>query len=128
MERRERIIWCTFSGTLNGSLLKFFNANLEGLIGDLKGSPWGYLSSSLDASVATQEVEDLLLESGLQGLQWGCVAAAYVMTSPIAIAQTQRVRQKMGIPQSIHEVLFDTEDDALAFLNQAIQSVLRKQS
>lgn len=93
-------------------------------MGDLKGSPWGYLSSSAEASVATKEVEDLLVESGRLGLQWGCVAAAYIMTSPIAIEQTRRVRQELGIPLPLEDILFDTEEQALSYINGVIQSVL----
>lgn len=117
---------CTHKGTLNGSLMRFFNTHLEEVLGDVKGTPWGYLSNAMETSAATKEVEDLLLESGLLGLKWGCVAAAYVMTSPIAIAQTQRVREKMGIPYSIQDILFDSEDEAKTFLENSVQSFVDK--
>ena len=119
---------CTYTGNLNGSLMTFFNNNLESVVGDLKGSPWGYLSSSEEATAGTQEVEELLMESGRLGLQWGCVAAAYVLKSPVAIAQTRRVRDKLGIPTPLDDILFATEEDAMVYLNQALQSVMDSRS
>ena len=128
MERRGRIILCSHTGSLNGSLMRFFNDHLEEVIGDLKGSPWGYLSSSLEATVATQEVEDLLVESGRLGLRWGCVAAAYVLKSPVAIDQTRRVREQLGIPTPLDDILFTTEEEAFNYLTQAVQAVVDARS
>ena len=126
MQLQGRILLVTYKGTLNASLMHFFSDNLEEALSDIKGSPWGYLSHSNEASVATKDVEALLMESGLNGLQWGCVGAAYLIKSPVLMAQTSKVRKAMGIEQPLEDVLFDTLEEARAYLQQIFESALQK--
>lgn len=116
LERRSRIVIASFSGALNASVLRFFSEHLESVLGDLKGRPWCYLSNSPEAMVGTGEAEAVLIESGKLGHKWGCVQAAYVLTSPVAIAQAKRIRDNIGIEQPLSEVLFDTEAEAFTYL------------
>lgn len=111
---------CRFSGAVNQTLLTFFGKNLEEVVGPLKGSPWAYLSSSADAYAGTPEVETLLVSAAKKGYEWGCVQGAYVLTSPVAIAQTRKIRDEIGVFQPLEEVLFDTEEQAIEFLNDVI--------
>ena len=120
LERRGRILIARYSGAISGSLLRFFIDNLEVLLGEIKGSPWGYLSSSDLAAIGTTEVEALSVKVGKLAIEWGCVQGAYVLKSPVALAQTRRVRQQIGLEQPLEEVLFETDEEALSFLESAV--------
>ncbi|BDX05262.1 hypothetical protein [Planctobacterium marinum] len=126
LERNGRIIVASFVGAINAGVLKYFSEHLELLLGELKGRPWCYLNNSPEAMVGTEEAEAVLIESGRLGHKWGCVQAAYVLTSPVAIAQTKRIRENIGIEQPLSDVLFSNEDDAFqyltAFLDQLPES------
>lgn len=123
LERRDRIVVACFSGSINAGTLAFFSEHLEPVVGELKGRSWCYLSSSSEAMVGTQEAETLLMEAGRLGHQWGCVQAAYVLKSPVAIAQTRRIREKIGVEQPLDEVLFDTEAQAVEYLNHYLDNL-----
>lgn len=123
LERRDRIVVASFAGAINAGILKFFSENLESVVGDLKGTTWAYLSSSAEAMVGTEEAEALLTEAGKLGHLWGCVQAAYVLTSPVAIAQTRRIREKLGVEQPLSDVLFSTEAEAFDYLSSFLEQL-----
>ena len=120
MERQDNIVLCRFFGAINQTLVQFFEENLERVVGDLKGQPWAYLSSSTEAMAGTAECEAGLIRSGIDAHTWGCVQAAYVLKSPVAIAQTRRIRDTIGIEQPLEDVLFDTEGAARSYLEQSL--------
>ena len=126
MQMQGRILLVTHKGTLNGSMVQFFSDNLEDALGDIKGSPWGYLSHSTEASIATQDFESLMMESGLKALEWGCVGAAYLIKSPVLLAQTSKVWQALNSDRSFDDMLFDNLQDAQEYLQQVIERVLRE--
>ncbi|MCC2604949.1 hypothetical protein [Planctobacterium marinum] len=121
LQRRGRIVVASFFGAINASVLQFFCDNLVKVVGDLKGSPWGYLSSSSEAMVGTEEAEAMLIAGGKIGLQLGCVRAAYVLKSPVAIAQTRRIRERLGVEPALDEILFASESEAIDYLEAYLE-------
>lgn len=117
MERQGKIVLCRFQGSVGSTLLTFFARHLEQVVGPLKGSPWAYLSSSADAVAGTPEAEAVLAKAAIEAHGWGCVQAAYVLTSPIAISQTRNIREKIGVQQPLEDVLFTTEEAAKEYLS-----------
>ena len=117
MSREGQIIIARFSGAVNASILRFFYDNLMSLSEELVGSPWGFLNASEHAFAATGEAEELLIKAGIEGHQRGCVQAAYVLNSPVAMAQTNKIRAAIGITQPLEEVLFASEAKAKEYLH-----------
>lgn len=116
MEREGDIIVARFSGAVNGSMLRFFFEHLVLLAEAKATSPWAFLNASESAFAATAEAEALLVKAGIKGYQLGCVQAAYVLQSPVAVAQTKKIRATIGITQPLEEVLFATEPQAHDYL------------
>lgn len=116
LERKGCIVISRFTGAINASVMHFFCENLPVAVGDLRGSPWAYLSSSSEAMAGTEEAEALLMEGVKIGMQMGCVGAAYVLSSPVAIAQTRRIREKLGAQPDLDDILFASEPEAIGYL------------
>ncbi|XOV80695.1 MAG: hypothetical protein ACFHVJ_07040 [Aestuariibacter sp.] len=124
MERQGRIVVCRFKGSINHTLLNFFTKNLPTVLGDLQGQQWGYLSSSGEVDAGTPESEKLLVQAGKKVLQLGCVKAAYVLTSAIAIAQTRKARSICGVTEPLEDIIFSSEEDAKRFLQEQLAIIL----
>lgn len=105
-----------FKGNLNPQLLNHFKAALLNTIEPFKHLPWGYISHSPEVIAATPDAEKNMIDvSQTMGIN-NCLISAFVLTSPIAIRQLQRIMHSSGRDAHLQECLFADLQSAKKFV------------
>lgn len=116
------IVIAQFKGNLNPELLNHFKAALLDTIATFKHQPWGYISHSPDVVAATPDAEKNMIDvSQTMGIN-NCIMSAFILTSPIAIRQLQRIMHSSGRDAYLQECLFDDLPSAKAFIKSQLTS------
>ena len=118
----DNIIITTFKDAVSVSIVEYFIKTTERIIQTMTPRPWGYISFSLEAQAATPEAYKLLIKAAKTFQQHGCVKSAYVLGTPIAIAQTEQLMAAIGITTPLKDVLFDDLDQARGFMTDFLDS------
>ncbi|GHB56375.1 hypothetical protein GCM10008107_01500 [Psychrosphaera saromensis] len=122
MTIHENILISEFEGAVSVSIVEFFIKAAKTLIKKINAEKWGYISCSKQAEAATPDAEKLLIQSAHLFYDMGCVQSAYVLTSPIAISQVQKLRASIGIDEPLKNILFDDLQQAKDFILNTLQS------
>lgn len=116
IELQEQIITAQFHGSVSLDSVNYFAKISKQLIAQISDKPWGYVSYSAQADAATPEALATFIQCAVYFYQQGCVASAYVLKSPIAIAQVQQMRSELNVTEPLHHVLFDNLQQATQFV------------
>lgn len=116
----EDILIAEFEGAVSVSIVEYFIKAAETLIKQINTKKWGYISCSKQAEAATPEAERILIQSAHMFYDMGCVKSAYVLTSPIAISQVQKLRSSIGVDEPLKNVLFNDLAEAQAFIKDCL--------
>lgn len=119
------IISSIVKGVIGDSLTSKFIADLKIMAEHVPGSIWGYYSDQSECQGFTPHSESNLVESSKHSIASGCVEDAYLSGSAMAIDQIAKTRMKAGVPTDLQERLFDSEQDAKAFLQKALEKAYR---
>jgi hypothetical protein len=122
MKIHENILISEFEGAVSVSIVEYFIKAAKRLIKKINAEKWGYISCSKQAEAATPDAEKLLIKSAQLFHEKGCVQSAYVLTSPIAISQVQKLRASIGIDEPLKNILFDDLEQAKYFISKTLQS------
>jgi hypothetical protein len=118
----NNIMTTKLKGAVSISLVEYLIKTAEKLIKDITPQPWGYISSSIKAQALTPDGYALLVKAAKAFQKNGCVKSAYVLSSPIAIAQIEKLRRDMGVTIPLKDVLFDDLDQARDFMTDFLDS------
>jgi hypothetical protein len=118
----DNIIITTFKDAVSVSIVEYFIKTTERIIQTITPRPWGYISFSLEAQAATPEAYKLLIKAAKTFQQHGCVKSAYVLGTPIAIAQTEQLMAAIGITTPLKNFLFDDLEQAKNFISSTLRS------
>lgn len=110
------IVIAQFSGNLELELLCKFKAALFETIQSVKGEKWGYISDSSNVLAATPQAEQEMVAISHSMQQNNCLISAFVLTSPIAISQMQRIMQNAKRDVYFKDCLFDNLESAKPFI------------
>ncbi|MCV2883371.1 hypothetical protein OE749_01500 [Aestuariibacter sp. AA17] len=122
MEVHGNIVVGRFSGAISSNLTSKLASAITDLLAPLQGTPWGYLSISNLAEGATPDAEQGLIDALMVGFKMGVVCSAYIIHSPVAVAQMDRVRKACGATDDIRDHLFSDEKSAREYLNEKIRA------
>lgn len=122
IELQHNIITAKFSGALDAKLTLAFKRALLELTPSLNGQKWGYLSLSQQSLAATPEAEDILVECMQLCWSLGCVVAAYVLGSNLAVDQLDRVCRKAGLQTGAEGKVFDSPEQGKLHIEQTLSS------
>lgn len=116
------IVIAQFKGSLNPELLNHFNATLLETIAPFKHLPWDYISDSPDVVAATPDAEKNMIDVSQTMGKNNCLISAFVLTSPIALRQIQRIMHGSGRDAHLQDCLFDDLQQAKSFVNKILTS------
>lgn len=114
-------------GSCGTRLIENLTEGLMNLSKEFSPYSWGYLSLSPNVDAASQSAEIAMIEMTKKMIANGCVVDAYILTTPLAIAQTARIRTESGVTSDIQNVLFSNADDARTFIHGYINKFNRKE-
>jgi len=120
MRLQDNILISEFKGAVSVSIVEYFIKAAETLIKQIDVKAWGYISCSEQAEAATPDAEKLLIQSAKLFYEKGCIQSAYVLTSPIAIAQVEKLRASIGVTEPLKNVLFKDLTEAQAFITDIL--------
>ncbi|MBB1277108.1 MULTISPECIES: hypothetical protein [unclassified Pseudoalteromonas] len=112
----NNIVIAQFSGNLELELLSNFKTALFETIQSFKGEKWGYISDSSNVVAATPQAEQEMVAISHSMQQNNCLISAFVLTSPIAISQMQRIMQNAKRDVTFKDCLFDNLESAKHFI------------
>jgi hypothetical protein len=118
----NNIMITEFTGPVSASLVDYLIKTTDTLFENIEIKPWGYISHSTEVEAATPDGYKLLVEAAKKMGLYGCVKSAYVLTSPIAIAQTEHLRVACGVTAPITDVLFDELEQAKQFITDFLEN------
>jgi hypothetical protein len=121
LRRVDDILHVNISGLCGIDLVNFYSNSISKIAPQFGGTKWGLVSNSPGYQAATPDAEKVFYDVALICIEAGCRADAYVMQSPIAIAQTNAIRKSYGAPVPFEQVLFVNETDAVNYLTQALK-------
>lgn len=110
-----------FTGAISISLVEYLITTSTKLLKKRSSKPWGYISCSKKAEAATPEAYNLLVEAAKNFKLCGCIKSAYVLSSPIAIAQTETLVLATGNTTPIKNLLFDELEQAKEFITNVLE-------
>lgn len=113
--KKQNYIEAHIEGACDMTMINALREGLVELAATFNNTPWGYVSLSPNVDAATQGGEDAIFAMTLELMAKGCIVDSYYLTSPLAIAQTKRVREKAGITSDFNLVLFNNPQDARTF-------------
>ena len=116
------IIIAQFSGNLDLELLANFKAALFDKVAEFEGKQWGYISDSSCVLAATPDAEQEMVAISTQMQHTNCLISAFVLTSPIAISQMQRIMQNAKRDVDFNQCLFDNLDAAKRFISSQLNN------
>lgn len=116
------IVIAQFKGSLNPELLNHFNTTLLETIAPFKHLPWGYISDSPDVVAATPDAEKNMIDVSQTMGKNNCLISAFVLTSPIALRQIQRIMHGSGRDAHLQDCFFDDLQQAKSFVNKILTS------
>jgi hypothetical protein len=123
----QNVITAIFKGSVSLSIAEYFVKAMELALKEIELPYWGYVSYSNQAEATTPDAYDLILKTANKHRSSGCVAAAHVLTSSIAIYQTQKIRDSIGLKEPLEECLFDNINDAKVFVLKELSAYENKQ-
>ena len=116
------IIIAQFSGNLDLELLANFKTALFDKVAEFEGKQWGYISDSSCVLAATPDAEQEMVAISTQMQHTNCLISAFVLTSPIAISQMQRIMQNAKRDVDFNQCLFDNLDAAKRFISSQLNN------
>ncbi|TMO04922.1 hypothetical protein CWB60_14775 [Pseudoalteromonas sp. S327] len=116
------IIIAQFSGNLDLELLANFKAALFDKVAEFEGKQWGYISDSSCVLAATPDAEQEMVAISTHMQHTNCLISAFVLTSPIAISQMQRIMQNAKRDVDFNQCLFDNLDAAKRFISSQLNN------
>lgn len=116
------IIIAQFSGNLDLELLANFKAALFDTVAEFEGKQWGYISDSSCVLAATPDAEQEMVAISTQMQHTNCLISAFVLTSPIAISQMQRIMRNAKRDVDFNQCLFDNLDAAKRFISSQLNN------
>jgi hypothetical protein len=122
IEAKGRILSITLNGAMGLSLSKSYVKDLLHASENLTGEPWGYFACALDFDASTSEASSVVSEGYKRCMKNGCVVDTYCLSSPVAKAQLQKMRCALKIAAPLEERLFDSEEQAIVFINETLAS------
>lgn len=118
----DNIVIAQFEGNLNPQLLTHFKAALLNTIKPFNLKAWGYISNSPDVVAATPDAEQNMVDVSQTMGANNCVVSAFILTSPIAIRQLQRILQGSNRDAYLQDCLFNDLPSAKAFIKKVLTS------
>ncbi len=118
------IIIAQFSGNLDLELLANFKAALFDKVAEFEGKQWGYISDSSCVLAATPDAEQEMVAISTHMQHTNCLISAFVLTSPIAISQMQRIMQNAKRDVDFNQCLFDNLDAAKRFISSQLNNAV----
>ena len=118
----DDIVIAQFEGNLNPQLLNHFKAALLNTIEPFKHLPWGYISHSPQVVAATPDAEKNMVDVSQTMGANNCLISAFVLSSPIAIRQLQRIMHSSGRDAHLQDCLFNDLPSAKAFIKSQLTS------
>ena len=116
------IIIAQFSGNLDLELLANFKTALFDKVAEFEGKQWGYISDSSCVLAATPDAEQEMVVISTHMQHTNCLISAFVLTSPIAISQMQRIMQNAKRDVDFNQCLFDNLDAAKRFISSQLNN------
>ena len=116
------IIIAQFSGNLDLELLANFKTALFDKVAEFEGKQWGYISDSSCVLAATPDAEQEMVAISTHMQHTNCLISAFVLTSPIAISQMQRIMQNAKRDVDFNQCLFDNLDAAKRFISSQLNN------
>lgn len=116
------IMTTEFEGAISTTIVKYLIKIADKFIKNISAKPWGYVSSSTKAQALTPDGYALLVKAAKAFKKGGCVKSAYVLSSFIAIDQTQKLREEVGVTSPIEDVLFGDLAQAKDFIADFLNS------
>ncbi|MFY8275154.1 hypothetical protein AAEU32_13595 [Pseudoalteromonas sp. SSDWG2] len=116
----DKVIVGEFSGAINERMMASFVEQIAQMVQEHNLSQWGYIGDSLNVPAATPEAQQHMVDIGNFMYSKGCKAIAFVLHSPIAINQLDKIRKQMGRTNDTRDIIFDNLDDALVYVNSFI--------
>ncbi len=116
------IIIAQFSGNLDLELLANFKTALFDKVAEFEGKQWGYISDSSCVLAATPDAEQEMVAISTHMQHTNCLISAFVLTSPIAISQMQRIMQNAKREVDFNQCLFDNLDAAKRFISSQLNN------
>lgn len=113
-------------GLIGDSLTTKFIEDMKSIVERIPVKIWAYYADQSDCQGFTPHSENNLIESNKHSIQSGCVVDAYLSGSALALDQVAKTRVKAGVPVDIQDRIFDTESEAKAFLQKALQKAYQK--
>lgn len=113
--KKKNYIEAHIEGACDLRLINVLRDGLIELAKSFNNAAWGYVSLSPKVDAATQNGEDAILAMMQELMKKGCIVDSYYLTSPLAIAQTKRIRENAGITSDFNLVLFNTPQEAREF-------------
>lgn len=114
------VVIARFSGNVCTRIARYFVSKISDCAKQIDEQNWGYISYSKDVIAATPEAFELFVDAGHEFRRCGAVCDAYVLLSPIAIHQMDKVRKRLGIPQPIEQALFPDIEQAKVYIQQVL--------
>jgi len=119
----DNVVIAQFSGAIDTKLAQHFIGSVEALVAPLNGQVWGYVSCSESVDAATPDAEALFVSAVGRYVQLGCRASAFVLTSPIAIRQMDRVLKRAGLEDGLTDRLFPSKQEAIKRVKQLLKGM-----
>ncbi|AZN32338.1 hypothetical protein [Pseudoalteromonas sp. Xi13] len=116
------IVIAQFSGNLDLELLANFKTALFDKVAEFEGKQWGYISDSSCVLAATPDAEQEMVAISTHMQHTNCLISAFVLTSPIAISQMQRIMQNAKRDVDFNQCLFDNLDAAKRFISSQLNN------
>lgn len=116
------IVIAQFSGNLDLELLANFKTALFDKVAEFEGKQWGYISDSSCVLAATPDAEQEMVAISTHMQHTNCLISAFVLTSPIAISQMQRIMQNAKREVDFNQCLFDNLDAAKRFISSQLNN------
>jgi hypothetical protein len=127
IEVEDLCIIASFKGNICKNIANFFLSKIPECVQEVGAEHWGYISCSQGAFGATKEAFDIFVEAFKLSVSLGAVCSAYVLKSPVAIDQMDKVRRAGGSTVPIQEVLFHDLESAKASIHATLEKYnLRK--
>lgn len=112
----DSILEVAFSGNIGEAQVNYLYKRLPTIVKQIPTKHWAYFSHTESVFAATPQALEMLIEASRYCQQNGCVIAAYVLNTAIAVSQTQQLRDALAIEQPLDEVLFETDQEAKQYL------------
>ncbi|MBC3765186.1 hypothetical protein [Neptunicella marina] len=117
----DSILIVSVKGAFGEGLVNNYTRDLTTTIDSISHKKWGYLAYALELEALTNQGFDYLKTSFAYSVANNCIADAYCVTSPLAIAQIDKIRQLFDLHSPVEERLFNDLASAKQFLHEQLE-------